>query len=103
MKTFYVKYDEHASSHVISRLRSAAKARTPQADSCMLWCDSHESMFRILSPARIDLLSTLHEHQPESIDELAMLLARDMESVHRDVRSLAEIGILRLEMTTTGG
>lgn len=102
MKTFHVKFDAQASSNVLKRLRSAVKTRAPQGESGVLWCNSYESMFRVISPARLDIIVTIREHKPDSIYELAKLLDRDVANVHRDVKSLAEIGLLRLEEADSG-
>jgi predicted transcriptional regulator len=102
MKTFHVKYDPKSSTNVLNRLRAAVKTRTPQGDAGVLWCDSYESMFRVISPARMDIIDAIREHKPDSIYELAKLLERDVGNVHRDVKSLAEIGILRLDEADSG-
>ena len=102
MKTFHVKYDPKSSTNVLNRLRAAVKTRAPQGDTGVLWCDSYESMFRVISPARMDIIDAIREHKPDSIYELAKLLERDVGNVHRDVKSLAEIGILRLDEADSG-
>jgi predicted transcriptional regulator len=102
MKTFHVKYDPKSSTNVLNRLRTAVKTRTPKSDAGVLWCDSYESMFRVISPARMDIIDAIREHKPDSIYELAKLLERNVGNVHRDVKSLAEIGILRLDEADSG-
>jgi predicted transcriptional regulator len=50
----------------------------------------------------MDIIDAIREHKPDSIYELAKLLERDVGNVHRDVKSLAEIGILRLDEADSG-
>lgn len=102
MKTFRLRYDPEASSNVVNRLRVAVKASTPMGDSGVLWCDSFESLFRLISPARMGSIAAIRENKPDSIYELAKLLERDVGNVHRDVQSLVEVGILQLDEADAG-
>ena len=59
-------------------------------------------MLRVISPARMEIIEAIREHKPDSIYELAKILERDVANVHRDVKSLAEIGLLGLEDAGSG-
>ena len=58
-----------------------------------------ETIYRVASQARMDLLTCLVEKQPASIQELAQLLNRDYANVWRDCQALNSLGIIKLKKT----
>ncbi len=56
-----------------------------------------ETLRKILTDKRIELLQIIKAENPESIYELAQLVHRDLKSVHTDVEVLAELGLVSLE------
>ncbi len=58
-----------------------------------------ETLGRVITGARLELLSAIRSHKPESIQELARLVKRDIKNVHQDVRLLAEFGLITLRQT----
>ena len=53
-----------------------------------------ETLLKALTPGRWVLLKVLHQKGPASTRALADWLARDYETVHRDVKRLEEIGLI---------
>jgi predicted transcriptional regulator len=53
-----------------------------------------ETMVRVLSPKRLELLRHLHQHPARNIRTLAEALGRDYRRVHEDVEALAAAGLL---------
>ena len=53
-----------------------------------------ETMVRILSPKRIELLRHVHQHPAKNIRALAQALGRDYRRVHEDVEALEAAGLL---------
>jgi predicted transcriptional regulator len=51
---------------------------------------------RALSPQRLRIIQAVRDKKPESIRQLAMILGRAQQNVQKDVRDLAELGILEL-------
>ncbi len=100
MKIFHLKIDAQASMNAIQRFRNAVRSKKP-SDQNILWCDSYDSMVRVMSKGRIELIEAIRKHKPDSIYELAQTLKRDVANVHRDVKALAEIGMLSLEESAT--
>lgn len=58
---------------------------------------SMESLSKVLTPARLDILSVILKEKPRSIYALAKLLGRDFKNVHTDVKLLAEVGLIDLK------
>lgn len=56
--------------------------------------DSFETLAKMLTPRRLELLRYVHRHPMESIRALAFALDRDYRRVHEDVEALAEAGLL---------
>lgn len=56
--------------------------------------DSFETLARLLSPKRLELLRHLHRHPAASVRALAQQLGRDYRRVHDDVDALARSGLI---------
>ena len=84
------------------KLMSARKSKS-KGDSLTL-CFSDFSMIpKVLSAERLKLLRTIKEHNPSSVNQLAKLLGRSQQNVHKDVHYLAELGIIELKKTRKNG
>jgi predicted transcriptional regulator len=55
---------------------------------------SWESLARVLTPKRVELLRHLHRHEVPSVAEPARALGRDYKRVHADVEALAAAGLV---------
>lgn len=53
-----------------------------------------ETMVRVLSPKRLELLRHLHRNPAKNVRMLAQALGRDYRRVHEDVEALAAAGLL---------
>ncbi len=53
-----------------------------------------ETMVRVLSPKRLELLRHLHRNPAKNIRVLALALGRDYRRVHQDVEALEAAGLL---------
>ncbi|HYD44191.1 MAG TPA: helix-turn-helix domain-containing protein [Phenylobacterium sp.] len=56
--------------------------------------DSFETLARVLSPRRLELLRALHARPAASIAALARQLGRDYKRVHEDVEALTAAGLI---------
>lgn len=58
---------------------------------------SYEALGRVITGARLELLSAIRVHKPASIQELARAVGRDFKNVYNDVKLLAEYGLIELK------
>jgi len=56
--------------------------------------ESWETLVRVLTSERLDLLRTVRKHPDIALEALAEALGRDHDSVHADVEALASAGLL---------
>ena len=67
------------------------------------FCERHlafenwDTLARVLTGKRTELLRYVHRHEVRSIRQLAAALGRDYSNVHADVKALAAEGLLDLE------
>lgn len=67
-------------------------------------CFSDLSMVaKVFSSERLRLLQVIKDKQPTSVNQLATLLGRSQQNVHKDVHYLAELGIIELKRTRKKG
>lgn len=58
---------------------------------------------KVLSVERLKLLRAIKKDKPSSVNQLAKLLGRSQQNVHKDVHYLAELGIIDLKKTRKNG
>jgi predicted transcriptional regulator len=58
---------------------------------------SVETVAKVFSQPRLEILATILKDHPKSIYALAKLVDRDFKNVHADVKLLAEVGLLELK------
>lgn len=56
-----------------------------------------ETLGRVITGARMELLNVIRHQKPKSIQELARLVKRDFKNVHQDVKLLKEFGLIELK------
>ncbi|MEF8859370.1 MAG: hypothetical protein V5A38_10665 [Halolamina sp.] len=58
--------------------------------------ESEADLARLLSPANLELLRAIRQHEPESMRAAADVVDRDFKEVHRNLTELSELGIIEL-------
>lgn len=58
-----------------------------------------ETLGKIITGARLELLQVIRMAKPKSIQELARVVERDFKNVYQDVSLLAEFGLIELKKT----
>lgn len=56
-----------------------------------------ETLGRVITGARVQLLTTIRAKKPKSIQELARFVKRDFKNVYQDVKLLCESGLIELK------
>ncbi|MGK5085832.1 hypothetical protein WDW37_21290 [Bdellovibrionota bacterium FG-1] len=56
-----------------------------------------ETLGRVITGARIELLNVIRLQKPKSIQELARMVKRNFKNVHQDVQLLKEFGLIELK------
>jgi predicted transcriptional regulator len=52
---------------------------------------------KVLTPKRLEILKSIHDHQPESVRALAELTGRNVKNVADDLDLLASLGLVDME------
>lgn len=71
-----------------------AEAKHGRAPDYRLAFESARTLFAELTPARLDLLNTLHGLGPCSVYALAKAAERNYSNVHSDIARLIELGLV---------
>lgn len=58
---------------------------------------SFEILGKVITGARLELLSVIRKSKPKSIQELARLAGRDFKNVYQDIKLLAQYGLIELK------
>lgn len=57
-----------------------------------------DTLRKVLTEKRMELLHVIKQHAPESIYELAKIVNRDLKSVNTDITVLVDLGLISLEI-----
>jgi predicted transcriptional regulator len=83
--------------NVTLRWTKAMKGRfDDNADVEVISFNDWNTLARIISPPRLEILAAIPSSQPRSISALAKMLGRDFKNVQADVHFLASIGLIDL-------
>lgn len=58
-----------------------------------------DTLRKVLTEKRLELLHIIRKHSPDSIYELAKITNRDLKSVNTDITVLVDLGLISLEKT----
>lgn len=58
---------------------------------------TYEILGKVITGARLELLSLIRKARPRSIQELAKIAGRDFKNVYQDIKLLAEYGLIELK------
>ena len=88
----------HEFGETVEKLRKGEPAS--QRDE--LSFSSLESLRKVLTEKRTELLKAIKEKSPESVYELAKLVGRDLKSVNTDLKILKSLGLVSLRKSNEG-
>ncbi|UWG52039.1 Transcriptional regulator, contains HTH domain [Halalkaliarchaeum sp. AArc-CO] len=66
-------------------------------DRHVLVLEDETELHRLLSPANLQLLRAIREHEPESMREAADVVDRDFKEVHRNLTELEALNVVEFE------
>lgn len=66
-------------------------------DRHVLVLDDAADLQRLLSPANLELLRAIRDHDPDSMREAAALVDRDFKEVHRNMTELEALNVIEFE------
>ncbi len=85
-----------------ARTLAVARGERRVAEEPHVWFTSTESFAKILSAGNRELLRTISEAAPGSIEELAQLTGRAKSNLSRTLKTMAGYGLVRLERGERG-
>jgi predicted transcriptional regulator len=88
-----------------SRARARAKAMDHGervAPSRSITVESVQTMTRLMTPGRMQVLNTVRHH-PSTVSALAKRLKRDVSAVSRDVAAMERVGMLKSKVQKNPG
>ena len=78
-------------------MRIARGEQKPGPDDPKVWFTSTESLAQVLSAGNRELLRTIAERAPASLDELAEMTGRAKSNLSRTLKKMAEYGLVEME------
>lgn len=78
-------------------MRIARGEEKPAMDDPKVWFTSTESFAQVLSSGNRDLLRTIVEKTPASLEELSQMTGRAKSSLSRTLKTMAQYGLVRME------
>jgi predicted transcriptional regulator len=83
-------------------MRIARGERQVMPDEPQVWFISTESFAKVLSSGNRELLRTIAQNSPDSLEELARLTGRAKSNLSRTLKTMASYGLIRLERGERG-
>lgn len=103
MKVLTVKVEGHkkVAEKLLKTLGKATFGGTLKEEQTLTF-PSVEKLFKILTPARWEIVKALQTREFKSIRDLAKFLGRDYSNVWKDIQILNDLGIVEVEKTERG-
>jgi len=103
MKILTIKVEEpkRVAKKLLKTLEKASLGGTLEEEQTLTF-PSVEKLFKILTPARWEIVKALQTREFKSIRDLAKFLGRDYSNVWKDIQILNDLGIVEVEKTERG-
>jgi len=89
-----IKGEEESAQEFIEAWENAEKGMIPKEPIQRLYFQDLQTLLRVLTPRRLELLKRLYDQGPMSVRALAKTLNRDYKNVHQDVQTLEQVGLI---------
>ena len=99
MKQFIFRYEPQESLEKLKRdVKHVINTKERQVEpKNLIVTDNIKALYQIVNENRLELFACLKEKQPANLQELSQLLHRNQSAVEKDVQSLADLGIIKLQ------
>ena len=99
MKTKKALLIVEPTKEAFERFKTAVKnpAKMKYHGYTILSFPSYETLGKVITGARLQLMSVIRASNPKSIQELARLVKRDFKNVYNDVKLLAQYELIELK------
>jgi predicted transcriptional regulator len=95
MKVFKFRYEQNPKKAALAAMKRAIRTGVADVRDDELVCDSMASMLKLMSKSRFEVFAAIVEHKPDSINELARVMNKDVSNVLRDAKALEALGLVR--------
>ncbi len=102
MKIFTFRYQKGIRKKVLSEMKDVIRSGKRNVHDDEMLCDSVESILKCISKSRMEAFLAIIEHKPESVYELGQILQKDQANLHKDVKALEGMGLIRLKSIKDG-
>jgi predicted transcriptional regulator len=89
-----IKGERESAQEFIDAWKKAKKGLLPEEPIQRIYFQDLQTLLKILTPRRLELLKKLYDQEPMSVRALAKTLHRDYKNVHQDVQALEQIGLV---------
>ena len=89
-----IREEEESAQEFVKAWRRAEAGEPHEKPAERLYFQDLETLLKILTPRRLELLKVLHDAGPESVRALAKRLQRDYKNVYLDVQALERVGLI---------
>jgi predicted transcriptional regulator len=91
-----IKTEQEQANEVMDAWKRAEQGLPPEEPVDRLYFLDMNSLMKVLSPKRMELLKTLRSMGTTNIRQLAMNLGRNYSNVYQDVTALSAVGLIEM-------
>jgi predicted transcriptional regulator len=89
-----IKGEKESAIDFIEAWKQAEKGIIPAEPVQRLYFQDLQTLLKVLTTRRLELLKKLYHHGPMSIRALSKYLERDYKNVHQDIQALEKAGLV---------
>ncbi|HLG30747.1 MAG TPA: hypothetical protein VI387_11100 [Candidatus Brocadiales bacterium] len=94
-----IKGEQESAKEFVDVYKRAVKGKSPRGAIDRIYFADMETLTRVLSNRRLELLQTLHRYGSLSIRALAKRIDRDYKNVYGDVQVLKRAGLIEIDQS----
>jgi predicted transcriptional regulator len=103
MRTLTFLFDPTPIQSMRDSFKEAVKTKKPDVEKDIIRFNNFDAISGILSSSKMDLFNSILINKPGSLYELAKIINKDQSQVLRDVKILANLGVVQLVTEYDGG